>query len=90
LCKSWFDGFSSTENAKNYFAAEKYSITNPTGWDGVKKYYSHQLRLSSSRDGVPWGMVNAELGTRSFFRGSLSAPNSIFFPGSLTLMRSFF
>ncbi len=31
-----------------------------------------------------------ELGTRSFFRGSLSAPHSIFSPGSLTLMRSFF
>ncbi len=42
----------------HYFAAEKYSITNPTGWDGVKKYYSRQLRLSSSRDGVPWGIVN--------------------------------
>ncbi len=25
---------------------------------GVKKYYRRQLRLSSSRDGVPWGMVN--------------------------------
>jgi hypothetical protein len=24
----------------------------------VKKYYSRQLRLSSSCDGVPWGMVN--------------------------------
>jgi hypothetical protein len=59
LCKSWFGGFSSTENAQNYFAAEKYNnITNPTGWDGVKKYYSGQLRLSSSRDVVPWGMVN--------------------------------
>jgi hypothetical protein len=56
LCKSWFGGFSSTENAQNLFAAEKYSITNPTGWD--EKYYSRQLRLSSSRDGVPWGMVN--------------------------------
>jgi hypothetical protein len=44
LCKSWFGGFSSTENAQNYFAAEKYSITNPTGWDGFKKYYSRQLR----------------------------------------------
>jgi hypothetical protein len=32
----------------------------------------------------------SELGTRSFFRGSLSAPHSIFSPGSLTLMRSFF
>jgi hypothetical protein len=31
-----------------------------------------------------------ELGTHSFFRGSLSAPHSIFSPGSLTLMRSFF
>ncbi len=31
----------------------------------------------------------SELGTRSFIRGSLSAPHSIFFPGSLTLMRSF-
>jgi hypothetical protein len=30
-----------------------------------------------------------ELGTRSFLRGSLSAPHSIFSPGSLTLMRSF-
>jgi hypothetical protein len=46
LCKSWFGGFSSTENEQNYFAAEKYSITNPTGWDGVKKYYSRQLRLA--------------------------------------------
>jgi hypothetical protein len=42
-----------TENPQ---AAE--NITNPTGWDGVKKYYSRQLRLSSSRDGVSWGMVN--------------------------------
>ncbi len=58
LCKSWFGGFSSTENAQNYFAAEKYSVTDPTGWDGVRKYYSRQLRLSSSRDGIPWGMVN--------------------------------
>jgi hypothetical protein len=33
---------------------------------------------------------NLELGTRSFFRGSLSAPHSIFSPGSLTLVRSFF
>jgi hypothetical protein len=33
---------------------------------------------------------SAELGTRSFFRGSLSAPHSIFSPGLLTLMRSFF
>jgi hypothetical protein len=33
-------------------------ITDPTGWDGVKKYYSRQLRLSYSRDGVPWGMEN--------------------------------
>jgi hypothetical protein len=32
----------------------------------------------------------SELGTRSFFRGSLSAPHSIFSHGSLTLMRSFF
>jgi hypothetical protein len=32
----------------------------------------------------------AELGTRSFLRGSLSAPHSFFSPGSLTLMRSFF
>ena len=32
-----------TENPKNYFAAE--NITNSTGWDGVKKYYSRQLRL---------------------------------------------
>ncbi len=32
----------------------------------------------------------AELGTRSFIRGSLSAHHSIFFPGSLTLLRSFF
>ncbi len=32
----------------------------------------------------------AELGTRSFFHGSLSAPHSIFSPGSLTLLRSFF
>ncbi len=32
----------------------------------------------------------SELGTRSFFRGSLSAPHSIFSPGSLTLIRSFF
>jgi hypothetical protein len=47
LCKSWFGGFSSTENAHNYFAAEKYSTTNPTGWDGVKKYYS-QLRLNGA------------------------------------------
>ncbi len=31
----------------------------------------------------------SELGTRSFFRGSLSAPHSIFSPGSLTLTRSF-
>jgi hypothetical protein len=31
-----------------------------------------------------------ELGTRSFFRSSLSAPHSIFSSGSLTLMRSFF
>jgi hypothetical protein len=31
-----------------------------------------------------------ELGTRSFFQGSLSAPHSIFSSGSLTLMRSFF
>jgi hypothetical protein len=53
-------GFSSAENAQNYFAAEKYSITNPTGWDGVKKYYRRQLRLSSSPDGVPWGMVKNE------------------------------
>ncbi len=30
-----------------------------------------------------------ELGTRSFFQGSLSAPHSIFSCGSLTLMRSF-
>ncbi len=36
------------------------------------------------------GGENAELGTRSFFRGSLSAPYSIFSPGSLTLLRSFF
>jgi hypothetical protein len=33
---------------------------------------------------------NSELGTRSFIRGSLSAPHSIFSHGSLTLMRSFF
>jgi hypothetical protein len=32
----------------------------------------------------------SELGTRSFFQGSLSAPYSIFSSGSLTLMRSFF
>jgi hypothetical protein len=32
----------------------------------------------------------SELGTRSFVRGSLSAPHSIFSPGSLTLLRSFF
>jgi hypothetical protein len=31
-----------------------------------------------------------ELGTRSFFRGSLSTPHSIFSPRSLMLMRSFF
>ena len=31
-----------------------------------------------------------ELGTRSFIRGSLSAPHSIFSHGSLTLLRSFF
>ncbi len=31
-----------------------------------------------------------KLGTRSFFRGSLSAPHSISSLGSLTLMRSFF
>jgi hypothetical protein len=59
LCKSWFGGFSSTENAQKYFATKKYSITNPTGWDGVKKCYSRQVRLCFSRDGVPWGMVNA-------------------------------
>jgi hypothetical protein len=34
--------------------------------------------------------TQAELGTRSFFQGSLSAPHSIFSSGSLTLMRSFF
>jgi hypothetical protein len=33
---------------------------------------------------------DTELGTRSFFRGSLTAPHSIFSLGSLTLMRSFF
>ncbi len=32
--------------------------TDPTGWDVVKKYYSRQVCLCSSRDGVPWGMVN--------------------------------
>ncbi len=34
-----------------------------SGWDGVKKYYSRQLHLSSSRDGVPWawGMVKRHL-----------------------------
>jgi hypothetical protein len=32
----------------------------------------------------------AELGTRSFIRGSLSAHRSFFSPGSLTLLRSFF
>ena len=35
-------------------------------------------------------VVVTELGPRSFFRGSLSAPHSIFSPGSLTLLRSFF
>jgi hypothetical protein len=35
-------------------------------------------------------LKKAELGTRSFFQCSLSAPHSIFSPGSLTLMRSFF
>jgi hypothetical protein len=43
---------------------------------------------------VGWGFEGlgdyAELGTRSFFRGSLSAPHSIFSHGSLTLTRSFF
>jgi hypothetical protein len=35
-------------------------------------------------------LLQSELGTRSFFRGSLFAPHSFFSPGSLTLMRSFF
>jgi hypothetical protein len=35
-----------------------------------------------------WLYVVPELGTRSFFLGSLSAPHSIFSPGSLTLIRS--
>jgi hypothetical protein len=43
-------------------------------------------RLRSSNKN---GYLHPELGTRSFFRGSLSAPHSIFSPGSLTLMRSF-
>jgi hypothetical protein len=33
-------------------------FTDPTSWDGVKKYYSRKVCLCSSRDGVPWGMVN--------------------------------
>jgi hypothetical protein len=41
----------------------------------INSYYFHLL---------------SELGTRSFFQGSLSAPHSIFSHGSLTLMRSFF
>jgi hypothetical protein len=35
-----------------------FAVLLKAGWDGVKKYYSRQLRLSSSRDGVPWGKVN--------------------------------
>jgi hypothetical protein len=54
--------------------------------------------ICSSTHKKPNGLVGSmkgyveesELGTRSFFRGSLSAPHSIFYPGSLTLMRSFF
>ncbi len=33
---------------------------------------------------------NPELGTRSIFQSSLSAPHSMFSYGSLTLMRSFY
>jgi hypothetical protein len=36
-------------------------FTDPTSWDGVKKLYSRHVRLCSSRDGVPWGMVKMTL-----------------------------
>jgi hypothetical protein len=45
-----------TENPQKLWPLR--NITNPTGWDGVKKYYSRLVRLCSSRDGVPWGIVN--------------------------------
>ncbi len=47
-----------------------------------------QLAIQVSRIHFGHKSQNAELGTRSFFRGSLSAPHSIFSPGSLTLMSS--
>ncbi len=48
--------------------------------------------ISSSRihRSLTGGWSHAELGTRSFIRGSLSAPHSIFSHESLTLLRSFF
>jgi hypothetical protein len=62
----------------------------------VRNVFQKLSRTEQRREGVVaylWlihSPLFLELGTRSFFRGSLSAHHSIFSPGSLTLMRSFF
>jgi hypothetical protein len=48
------------------------------------------LLPTSGKIKISGKLVQPELGTRSFFQGSLSAPHSIFSSASLTLMRSFF
>ncbi len=58
--------------------------------DDIKIKIEKNINRRGQRHIVNFWHLSAELGTRSFFRGSLSAPHSIFAPGSLTLMRSFF
>jgi hypothetical protein len=49
----------------------------------------NRIRIRIETNADPEHLL-AELDTRSFSLGSLSAPHSIFSPGSLTLTRSFF
>jgi hypothetical protein len=60
----------------------------------VLKFFSGDrekaLPIDQSQSKEISSVYQSELGTRSFIQGSLSAPHSIFSPGSLTLMRSFF
>jgi hypothetical protein len=65
-------------------------ITHGLGCIAGRLLVTHSNVLDPRLLGGHSYLQKTELGTRSFFQGSLSAPHSIFSHGSLTLMRSFF